>query len=273
MNICMEQVIELVHSVKPFFMDRAMSHDVTVKGLADFVTRADTSVQSRLFGELSKQYPGIQLMGEEDHMQAVDFSKPMWILDPIDGTTNLIYSYCHSAVSLGYYENKKIGAAVIYNPFTEETFHAVRGQGAFLNGRRIRVTQMAALKDSLIAIGTSPYDKEMTEDNFRVFKEIFRRSLDIRRSGSAALDLAYLACGRVDGFLERNLKPWDFSAGALLVEEAGGQVTDYSLMPLDYSKNQDILASNGKIHEELQKEVRFVQNGLDSGGDLNRSTY
>ena len=250
MNICMEQVIELVHSVKPFFMDRAMSHDVTVKGLADFVTRADTSVQSRLFGELSKQYPGIQLMGEEDHMQAVDFSKPMWILDPIDGTTNLIYSYCHSAVSLGYYENKKIGAAVIYNPFTEETFHAVRGP-----------------------IGTSPYDKEMTEDNFRVFKEIFRRSLDIRRSGSAALDLAYLACGRVDGFLERNLKPWDFSAGALLVEEAGGQVTDYSLMPLDYSKNQDILASNGKIHEEFQKEVRFVQNGLDSGGDLNRSTY
>lgn len=257
MDICMEQIIDRVHSVKPFFMDNAMSHDVTVKGLADFVTKADTSVQSCLFSELSERYPGIQFMGEEDHMQAVDFSKPMWILDPIDGTTNLIYSYCHSAVSLAYYENKTIHAAVIYNPFTEETFHAVRGQGAFLNGRRIRVTQKTALKDSLIAVGTSPYDKEMVEDNFRIFKNIFKHSLDIRRSGSAALDLAYVASGRVDGFLERNLKPWDYSAGALLVEEAGGKVTDYGLSPLDYSKNQDILASNGKIHEELQKVVIY----------------
>ena len=255
MDICMEQVIDMVHSVKPFFMDNAMSRDVTVKGLADFVTKADTSVQSRLFSELSKHYPGIQFMGEEDHMQAVDFSRPMWILDPIDGTTNLIYSYCHSAVSLGYYENKAISAAVIYNPFTEETFYAVRGQGAFLNGRRIRVTQKTALKDSLSAIGTSPYDKEMAEDNFHIFKEVFKHSLDIRRSGSAALDLAYVASGRVDGFLERNLKPWDYSAGALLVEEAGGQVTNYSLSPLDYSKNQDILASNREIHRELQKVV------------------
>ena len=131
----------------------------------------------------------------------------------------------------------------------------MRGQGAFLNGRRIRVTQKTALKDSLIAIGTSPYDKEMAEDNFHIFKEVFKHSLDIRRSGSAALDLAYVASGRVDGFLERNLKPWDYSAGALLVEEAGGQVTNYSLSPLDYSKNQDILASNREIHRELQKVV------------------
>lgn len=248
----MEQLIELVHSTRPLIMDEYMSHDITVKGLADFVTKVDTSVQRYLQKELYERYPQVQFMGEEDHMQDVDFSKPVWILDPIDGTTNLIYGYQHSAVSLGYYEENQVCAAVVYNPFTEETFYAFRGQGAFLNGTPIRVTKNTYVKDSLISIGTSPYSKEMAPDNFKIFQRVFEHSLDIRRSGSAALDLCYVACGRLDGYIERDLKPWDFAAGTLVLEEAGGKTTDWNLGPVDYTRNQDIVATNGQIHEELQ---------------------
>lgn len=257
MNIDIKRIIELVHSAKPLIMDETMSHEITVKGLADFVTRVDTSVQHYLQNELCKLYPDVQLMGEEDHMQNVDFSKPVWILDPIDGTTNLIYSYRHSAVSLGYYENGEICAAIIYNPFSDETFHAVRGKGAYLNNLPIHVADNKLLKDSLIAIGTSPYRKELAPVNFRIFREVYEKSLDIRRSGSAALDLAYVAYGRLDGYFERDLKPWDFAAGALIVEEAGGQCTDFNLCKLDFSKNQDVLATNGHIQSELQNLLKI----------------
>lgn len=252
MNRKIEQMIQLVHLAKPLIMDQSMSHDITVKGQADFVTKVDTAVQRFLQKELYKRYPEVTFMGEEDHKQNADFSKPVWILDPVDGTTNLIYGYCHSAVSLGYYEEGHISGAVIYNPFSEETFYAERGQGAFFNNRPVRVTDHKALQDSLIAIGTSPYNKEMAPVNFKSFQRIFERSLDIRRSGSAALDLAYVACGRLDGYFERNLKPWDFAAGSLILEEAGGRVTDFQLGPVDVTSNQDIIATNGWIHEELQ---------------------
>lgn len=253
MNIDINKIIELIHSTKSLIMNESMSHDITVKGLADFVTRVDTSVQHYLQKELCKLYPEVQFMGEEDHMQNVDFSKPVWILDPIDGTTNLIYGYHHSAVSLGYYDHGQICAGVIYNPFSGETFHAVRGQGAYLNNTQIHVTNHVLLKDSLIAIGTSPYRKELAPGNFKIFQTVYEKSLDIRRSGSAALDLAYVACGRLDGYFERDLKPWDFAAGALIVEEAGGQVSDYTLCQLDFSKNQDVVATNGQIQKELQQ--------------------
>ena len=107
------------------------------------------------------------------------------------------------------------------------------------------------MADSLISIDTSPYDREMAAHNFKVFQKIFEHSLDIRRIGAASLDLAYVACGRLNGYIERNLKPWDFAAGALILEEAGGKITNYQGRPVDYCKNQDILASNGRIHDEI----------------------
>ncbi len=257
MNIDIEKVTALVHAARPLIMDEYAAHEISVKGLADFVTKVDTSVQHFLLEELGKLYPDVQLMGEEEHMHHVDPSKPMWILDPIDGTLNLIYGYRHSAISLGYYEDGHMAAAVVYNPFSEETFHAVCGEGAFLNGNPIRVTENADLKDSMISIGTSPYDKELAPANFKIFRQIFEHSLDIRRSGSAALDLCYVACGRLDGYFERNLKPWDFAAGSLIVEEAGGTVTDIAGRPLKYVVNQNVLASNTLIHSELQSYMLF----------------
>lgn len=246
-----DKIIQLVHETRPLIMDTENTHKITIKGQADFVTRVDTSVQQFIQKALAGLYPDIQFIGEEDHMNTIDPSRPAWILDPIDGTTNLIYDFQHSAVSLGYYENGRIQLGVVYNPFTEETFHAVRDQGAYLNGHPIHCNPTEHMADSLISIGTSPYDREMAAQNFKVFQKIFEHSLDIRRTGSAALDLSYVACGRLDGYIERNLKPWDFAAGALILEEAGGKITNYQKQPVDYCKNQDILASNGHIHDEI----------------------
>ncbi|MCD8045606.1 MAG: inositol monophosphatase [Clostridiales bacterium] len=251
-DVNIQQIIDLVHQTRPIIMNENSRQDITVKGLADFVTKVDTQVQDFLRGALCEAYPDVQFMGEEEHLHQVDPNRPAWILDPIDGTTNLIYDYRHSAVSLGYYEDGRIDAAVLYNPFSGETFHAVRGQGAFLNGLPIHVSGKSALRDSLIAVGTSPYNKEFASVNFRIFQEVYEQSLDIRRGGSAALDLAYVACGRLDGYFERNLKPWDFAAGALLVEEAGGCAGTFEQDRIDFLKNQDVLGTNGQIQGELK---------------------
>ena len=251
MSDMLKEIIQLVHHTRPLIMDQNKASDITVKGPADFVTQVDLSVQNFLRKALLEKYPQIQFMGEEDHLNTMDPEKPAWILDPIDGTTNLIYDFHHSAVSLGYYENHQIQMGVVYNPFTEETFWAKRGEGAFLNEQPICVRPTAALDNSLISIGTSPYDKDMAEENFHLFKTLFLKSLDIRRTGAASLDLAYTACGRLDGYLERNLKPWDFAAGAVILEEAGGIITTYDGSPVNYCKNQDILAGCPSIHPQL----------------------
>lgn len=245
------EMIRLVHETRPLIMDTSKAGRITVKGQADFVTQADTAVQACLKEALDHLDSSIQFMGEENHMNTIDPKRPSWILDPVDGTTNLIYDFHHSAVSLAYYDGTAVAAGVVYNPFTDETFYASRGQGAFLNGSPIKVTEHTALSDSLISIGTSPYDKELADDNFKTFLNIFKNSLDIRRSGSAALDLAYVACGRLDGYIEKNLKPWDFAAGAIILKEAGGTITTYTGTRLNYCKNQNIAASNQKIHKEL----------------------
>lgn len=256
MSDILKEIIQLVHQTRPLIMDQNKARDITVKGPADFMTQVDLSVQNFLRKALLEKYPQIQFMGEEDHLNTIDPSKPAWILDPIDGTTNLIYDFHHSAVSLGYYENHQIQMGVVYNPFTAETFWAKRGEGAFLNGQPICVRPTAALDHSLISIGTSPYDKDMAEKNFRLFKTLFLKSLDIRRTGAASLDLAYTACGRLDGYLERNLKPWDFAAGSVILEEAGGIITTYDGSPVNYCKNQDILAGCPPIHQQLLELIK-----------------
>ncbi len=244
MNIDFNSVIQLVRDTKPLIMDIKNAQNITVKGPADFVTAVDTAVQRHLQNELCKLYPQVQFVGEEDHMTIINPNQPAWILDPIDGTTNLIYDFHHSAVSLAYYDGSEIIFGVIYNPFTEETFHAIKDGGAFLNETPIHVSQKSTLKESLVAIGTSPYDKHLAAKNFALFQSLFEKSLDIRRVGAASLDLAYVACGRLDAYLERNLKPWDFSAGAIILTEAGGQISDYSGNPLNYCLNR-------KINEEM----------------------
>lgn len=255
-----KKVAEIVKSTEKIINNKELRESVTVKGPADFMTMVDEGVQEYLREELTKEYPDIQFMGEEGEKDKIDFSKKVWILDPIDGTTNFIYSYPAYAVSLGLVENGEAIMGVVYLPFTGDILYAQKDKGAYLNGEKISVSDAAKLSDSLMAIGTSPYDKEeLSKKNFDLFHDLFVNCNDIRRSGSAAFDLCCLACGRIDGFVERNLKPWDYAAGCAIVSEAGGKVTSMSGGRVTFDRNCDILASNGKNYNEIFELVKQHQ--------------
>ena len=252
--IAVQAVLALVKRTKTFVENREMAGQIKVKGPADYVTQVDTDIQNFLSCELRKLTPDIQFLGEEEGLHEIS-GDTYWILDPIDGTTNLIHDYQHSVVSLGLYEKGEITLGVIYDPYREDIYHAQKGQGSFLNGRPIHVSETETLRETIVSIGTSPYDRELTEVNFRRFQRVFEKSQDIRRTGSAALDLAYVACGRTGGFFESLLSPWDFAAGMLLVTEAGGKVTDYAGESLNLLQRGSVIATNGKVHEELKALV------------------
>ena len=207
MQIDINELIELVKSVKPMFFNHAEAEHVTVKGRADFVTQVDIRVQEYMREKLSKRWPEVQFMGEEKDNSDIDFNGAVWILDPVDGTTNLIHD----------------------------------------------VSDTQKLEDSLVAVGTSPYHRDLTEENFAAIRRIYDRCVDIRRMGAASVDLAYVACGRVEAYFERNLKPWDFAAGKIIVEEAGGRAIDMEGNSANVMAPSDIIAGNGYIEEVIKK--------------------
>lgn len=254
-----QAVIRLVEQAGAILLDRAAAQKITVKGRADYVTQVDFAVQEFLKTELGALTPDLPLMSEEQDNRTLDFSKPVWILDPVDGTTNLIHGFPASAVSLGLLEQGKVTLGVVYNPFRQELFTAKAGQGAFCNGASIQVKPTADLAHSLIAIGTSPYDRELIPKNFALFAKLFAQCEDIRRTGSAALDLCDLACGRTDGYLERNLKPWDYAGASVILTEAGGVLTDFAGQPVDFTQNSDCLACVPGLHPALLDILREEQ--------------
>lgn len=254
-----QAVIRLVEQAGAILLDRAAAQKITVKGRADYVTQVDFAVQEFLKEKLGALTPNLPLMSEEQDNRTLDFSQPLWILDPVDGTTNLIHGFPASAVSLGLLEQGKVTLGVVYNPFRQELFTAKAGQGAFCNGASIQVKPTADLAHSLLAIGTSPYDRELIPKNFALFAKIFSRCEDIRRTGSAALDLCDLACGRTDGYLERNLKPWDYAGASVILTEAGGVLTDFAGQPVDFTQNSDCLACVPGLHPALLDILREEQ--------------
>lgn len=247
----LQEMIVLVKQTKVFVENRERAGHIKTKGRSDYVTQVDTDIQSFLARELGKRFPDIQFLGEEEGLHEMS-GDTYWILDPIDGTTNLIHDYQHSVVSLALYEKGEVTLGIIYDPFREDVFYAQKGQGSFLNGNPIHVSDTETLGETIISVGTSPYDRELTEENFRRIRRVFDNAQDIRRTGTAAMDLAYVACGRTGGFFEPCLRPWDFAAGMLLVQEAGGEVTDFAGETPSFSRKGSIAASNGKIHEELR---------------------
>ena len=250
--IAMQDIIELLKRTKPFVENRVLAGHIKVKGPADYVTKVYTDIQNFLAKELGRLAPEIQFLGEEEGLHEMS-GDTYWILDPIDGTTNLIHDYQHSVVSLGLYDKGEITLGVIYDPYRDDVYYAQKGKGSFLNGNPIHVSDAAALDETIISIGTSPYDRELAEENFKRIQRVFDKSQDIRRTGTAALDLAYVACGRTGGFFEPCLSPWDFAAGMLLVTEAGGRVTNFTGEPLNLLKRGAVVATNGKVHEELME--------------------
>lgn len=228
-------------------------------GAADFVTAYDVAVQTFLMRELSACFPEAQFLCEEKENDALT-AAPTFVIDPIDGTTNFIRGLRHSCVSIGYYEGGEVQLGVIYNPYSDEMFFATRGGGAFLtHGGVTRPVKREdkPLGKSLVVVGTSPYDKEKEgEETMRILRELLYSSLDLRRSGSAAMDLAYVADGRYDLFFEAVISPWDFGAGRLLVTEAGGVITcpNGEEMPM---RRVPVLAGAPSAHREFQERIGY----------------
>lgn len=224
---------------------------VREKERADLVTAVDEAVERLVTERLRAAFPGDAVVAEE-FGAAVRGEARRWILDPVDGTTNFVHGHPFVCVSLALVDEAGPAVGVIHAPCLGEVFHAVRGQGAFLNGAPIRVSGTASLKDALLATGFPFKQGKGDLDAYMLLvADAIRASRDVRRAGSAALDLAFTACGRVDAFFEVGLAPWDVAAGILLVEEAGGRVSGWPGDAAPPLQSGRVVASNGRVHEEL----------------------
>ncbi|MBP3655522.1 MAG: NTP transferase domain-containing protein [Clostridia bacterium] len=235
------------------------AYDVEQKeGHANFVTSVDKAVQDYLSAALPQALPGSRFIGEEQENETLT-AAPTWIIDPVDGTTNLIHDYRQSAVSIALCENGAPVIAAVYQPYTDEMFFAEKGCGAALNGRPIRAAQTPFYR-ALACFGTSPYNAALAERSMALALAFLRSCADIRRSGSAALDLCHVACGRIDVFFELVLQPWDFAAGALLVTEAGGRfMAPFNGGVVRFDRPQGVFAANAVCAEDA---LRLIEAGM-----------
>ncbi|THB67606.1 MAG: inositol-1-monophosphatase [Gammaproteobacteria bacterium] len=232
--------------------ERADSVKISQKKDNDFVTEVDIFAENEIKDILKTAYPDHAILAEESGRDGNnDF---LWIIDPLDGTTNFAHQFPHFAVSVALQVKGKLEHAVIYDPIKQELFTASNGGGAFLDGRRLRVKNRKNLQGALIGTGFPFKNKEILDQYIDTFKDIFSESAGVRRAGAASLDLAYVAAGRLDGFWEAGLKPWDIAAGALLVIEAGGVVTDFSGNG-GYLDSGNTVAGNIKLHNELINKI------------------
>ena len=228
--------------------------EIGYKGAIDLVTSVDRESERRMVEVLQQNFPDHSILAEEE-TDLVGAARQRWIIDPLDGTTNWAHGYPQLCVSIALEVEREIVLGLVYDPLRRECFRAVKRQGATLNGSAIRTSDIRELDQALLATGF-PYDRREKADFYlSFFKAFMTRSQGIRRAGSAALDLCYLACGRIDGFWELKLRPWDTAAGALIVEEAGGRVSDFS-GNLFSIWGTETLASNGVIHDEMVSVVR-----------------
>jgi myo-inositol-1(or 4)-monophosphatase len=234
--------------------------DIGSKLAADFVTRVDRDSEEIIIRAIKDAFPDHSILSEESVKDA-ETERYRWIIDPLDGTTNYIHQYPVFAVSIAVQYGGETVMGVVLDPLRGELFHALKGHGAFLNRKPIGISAFTAPGSALVTTGFPFREKEMLDPYLLAFKRIFLRVSGIRRAGSAALDLAYLASGRCDGFFELGLKPWDIAAGALLIEEAGGVVTDFGGGG-GYLKTGNIVAAVPGLHEELLGEIKAVFSGI-----------
>lgn len=234
-------------------MDKLDSLDVITKGPNDFVSSVDEAAEAAIIDTIKQAYPDHQIMAEESGNQGDN--DYLWIIDPLDGTTNFLHGFPQFAVSIALKHQGKLQQAVIYDPVSQELFTASRGAGAQLNSRRIRVSQRKDLDGSLIGTGFPFRADQDLEKYIDTFRAIAPKTAGIRRAGSAALDLAYVAAGRLDGFWEFGLKPWDIAAGALLIEEAGGLVGDMQ-GGNSHFESGNLVCGNPKVFKALLQTLR-----------------
>ena len=242
-------------------MARLDAIDVVEKDRLDYASEVDALAETEIVRELRRAHPDYAILGEEGGQQKGQRgpSRHTWVIDPLDGTSNYLHGFPHWCVSIALCEGPEPVHAVIFDPLRNELFTASRGGGAQLNGRKIRVAERKDLAGALLATGFAPRERGRADAQLDCIKQLLVQAEDIRRAGSAALDLAYVACGRFDGYFEAGVKAWDIAAGALLVREAGGRLCDFrgaapSPMHIDTGSRQ-IVAANVKLIEPLQKTL------------------
>ena len=232
-----------------FDLDRVV---VTEKQHNDFVTDVDQAAEQAIIEVLSKAYPDHAFLAEESGASANshDENEYQWIIDPIDGTTNFIHGFPQYCISIALAHRGVVTQAVIYDPVRNDLFTATKGAGAYLNEKRIRVTKLDRISNALLGTGYVAGSARALDEYLKMYAIMGERSQGVRRAGSAALDLAYVACGRLDGFYEKGLKPWDIAAGALMITESGGIVGEFS-GESDYLYKGDVIAASPKIFGQM----------------------
>lgn len=255
------------------------SHHIDKKGRINLVTEVDKASEKLIFSLIKSTFPEHSILGEEQGQIIGSDNNCRWIVDPLDGTTNFASGYPFFAVSIAFELNGQVVVGVVHDPCHEETFYAVLGEGAYLNGQPIHVSDNAILEDALLVTGF-PYDVSSSPDiHLGMFHDLIIKARGVRRDGSAALDLCYIACGRFDGYWELGLSPWDIAAGSLIVKEAGGKMSDFLGEPHNMLY-RDLMASNGKIHPALLEAAKKYTTALrhspywiEKGERINHSTY
>ena len=234
-------------------MDQLDTLSVSTKGRNDFVSEVDKNAEKEIIKIIRRAYPSHGFLAEESGSHEGD-EESVWIIDPLDGTTNFLHGFPQFAVSIALKQKGRLEHAVIYDPLRQEIFSASRGSGAQLNDRRIRVSQAKGLEGSLLGTGFPFRQMDHLNNYIEILKSIIPQAAGVRRPGSAALDLAYVAAGRLDGFWEFGLKPWDLAAGALLVQEAGGILSDFE-GGSEFMRTGDIVAGNPKVMKAILQAI------------------
>jgi myo-inositol-1(or 4)-monophosphatase len=234
--------------------------DIDKKQAFDFVTRVDREAEHIILNKLHSAFPDHSFLAEESrHDDASDGYR--WIIDPLDGTTNYIHGFPVTAVSIALQLGEELIAGVVLDPFRNELFTAIRAEGAFLNGQRIHVSATDSMGSALIGTGFPFKQKHLIDHYLRLFKNVLVEVSDLRRPGVASIDLSYIACGRYDGFFEIGLMPWDCAAGALMIKEAGGVITNFGGGDEIFAHG-NIVAGNPQMHERLLKMTKEVFSGV-----------
>lgn len=264
-----EEIGQIVRSAGALIRN-AQHIDETVRRktmACDLVTSYDTQVQEYLRRELKRAVPEAGFFGEEEASHDIAGKSAWFIVDPIDGTANFVRRLHHSAVSVGLLQDGRMEYGAVYNPFYDELFTARRGGGAFLNGQPIRVNEVP-LAESLALFGSAIYDRPTVPATIRFMAELFPLTMDFRRGGSAAIDLCYLAAGRVDVFFECSLSPWDYAAAGLIAQEAGAVVTALSGQPLHFDRSCSVAAGNSVNYPELMEIAKRIGEEPDMKGRI-----
>lgn len=232
-------------------------HYKAPSGSEDPVTKVDLLIETYLARRLLRLDPDNQVLTEESGLLGPPRSKGRWIIDPLDGTVNFIHGNPHFAIALAFEWKEKLVFGIVYNPARDEFFHAIRGKGAYLNGEPIRVSTTRTLNEALISTGFNINLMENVDQPLKLFKALLLTTMGLRRTGSAALDICYVAAGRFDAFYEEALSPWDIAAGAIILEEAGGQWTDFNGQKTTIYE-REFLGSNGLIHNQMIEVFRWA---------------